>query len=652
MVDAFSASPLVHAVGVTLIAFLWQGSAIGAAAFAILALLRRATPQTRYVIACAALGVMSAAPLLTLGREIERSAASVTIRASETSTHPAPATVIAPVDGALAITPSAQVDERSAALFPVVVAVWSAGVLALTVHLLFGWIGLGRLRRDATPVDDDAWAARLTRMADRLSVVRRVRLLESARVDVPAVIGWLRPAILLPASALTGLTTSQLDAILAHELAHVRRADFLVNLVQRAIETALFYHPAVWWLSAEIRRAREHCCDDIAAACCDSRREYAAALGALAALRAGAPNLAVGATGGDLVGRIRRLVDTGAARSRVWSGGHVMIVVPAVLFVLASVSASASQDASLALPAIVAPPASSAGPAPLPIPVPAVTVVKPREAPRATGSVFGQVRDSQGGVMPGVTVTVHSAQAGIDRSATSNARGEFRIDNLPDGAYTVNGSIPGFMTVSVNVTVASDEITVPFRLSVGAITEHVSVTRVRGAAPPAATLAPMSSETLSTSGDYHAAAEAAYARGDFDDADALLTRALDLLRTERPALFQVQIPSGPIVLSTGPAGRTIGPIRVGGDIRPPQKVHNVSPLYPPDAIAAGISGTVTVQGIVAKDGTVIDAHIVSGLAQLNTSALDAVRLWRFTPTLLNGVPVEVGATVTIAYEIR
>src|SRR2546422_656218 len=110
--------------------------------------------------------------------------------------------------------------------------------------------------------------ADVARLAARLRIRRPVRVLESAVVQVPAVIGWLRPVILLPASALTGLTPLQLDALVAHELAHVRRYDYLVNLIQSVIETLLFYHPAVWWASQQVREEREHCCDDLAVVVC------------------------------------------------------------------------------------------------------------------------------------------------------------------------------------------------------------------------------------------------------------------------------------------------------------------------------------------------------------------------------------------------
>jgi Zn-dependent protease with chaperone function len=142
----------------------------------------------------------------------------------------------------------------------------------------------------------------------RLGVTRPVRVLQSAIVQVPAVIGWLRPVVLLPASALTGLTPLQLDALLAHELAHVRRCDYLVNLVQSMIETLLFYHPAVWWVSRRVRQEREHCCDDLAVSVCGDAFAYARALVGMEGLRAPAPSFAMAAGGGSLLDRIRRLV--------------------------------------------------------------------------------------------------------------------------------------------------------------------------------------------------------------------------------------------------------------------------------------------------------------------------------------------------------
>ena len=166
------------------------------------------------------------------------------------------------------------------------VATWFFGVLALLARHLGGWIRVQTMRhRQTTPVPIPIFEM-LRELIARLRVSRPVRLLQSRLVEVPTVIGWLRPVILLPASVLTGLSADQMQALLAHELAHVCRNDYLVNLLQTLVETLLFYHPAVWWLSRQIRQERENCCDDLAAAVCPSRIAYARALLAMEELRA------------------------------------------------------------------------------------------------------------------------------------------------------------------------------------------------------------------------------------------------------------------------------------------------------------------------------------------------------------------------------
>ena len=133
-----------------------------------------------------------------------------------------------------------------------------------------------------------------------------MQVFESTLVHVPTIVGWLRPVILLPASVITGLPAAHLDAVLAHELAHVRRHDYLVNSLQAIVETLLFYHPVVWWCSRQIRIEREHCCDDIVVEACGDRVAYATALAQLEELRRLQPMLSLNVTGGRLIDRVRR----------------------------------------------------------------------------------------------------------------------------------------------------------------------------------------------------------------------------------------------------------------------------------------------------------------------------------------------------------
>src|SRR5213075_1678041 len=140
--------------------------------------------------------------------------------------------------------------------------------------------------------------------AHAMRLRRAVKLVESAAVEVPAVISWLRPVVLLPASTLTGLAPKQIEMVLAHELAHIRRHDFLVNILQAVVETLMFYHPAVWWMSRRLRIERENCCDDLAVAVCGDALQYARALTRLEELRGG-PRIALAANGGSLLTRVR-----------------------------------------------------------------------------------------------------------------------------------------------------------------------------------------------------------------------------------------------------------------------------------------------------------------------------------------------------------
>ena len=157
---------------------------------------------------------------------------------------------------------------------------------------------------------------------------RPLRLLRTACVEVPTVIGWLRPVILLPAACLTGLTPAQLESIIAHELAHIRRHDYLINLLQSAVETLLFYHPAVWWVSRRIREERENCCDDLVVEVCGDRVGYARALATLEELRPASAQLALAAGGAPLLQRIRRVLGQGerSAGRPAWPLAGVLVV--------------------------------------------------------------------------------------------------------------------------------------------------------------------------------------------------------------------------------------------------------------------------------------------------------------------------------------
>jgi protein involved in polysaccharide export with SLBB domain len=225
---------------------------------------------------------------------------------------------------------------------------WAGGVIVLGLYQLGGWVVVRRMRRTGEPIEDACAMATFQQLIDRLTISRSVRLARSTLVQVPTVIGWLRPVVLLPVNALTGLTSDQLAGLLAHELAHVRRHDYLVNILQTIVETLLFYHPAIWWMSRVIRQERENACDDLAAGVCD-RATYAQALAAMESLRQ-SPALALSARGGALLPRIRRILGLPDAHRRraLASGlaaGSIVVAIVVSLFVLQACS-SATEPAS------------------------------------------------------------------------------------------------------------------------------------------------------------------------------------------------------------------------------------------------------------------------------------------------------------------
>jgi beta-lactamase regulating signal transducer with metallopeptidase domain len=213
-------------------------------------------------------------------------------------------------------------------LLPWLTTIWFAGVVLFSLRLLVGLAGVERLRRVGITDARSEIGKSGSALATRLGIRRAVKFAESALVQVPTVIGYLRPVVLLPAVPLTGLSTREIEFLLAHELAHIRRHDYLHNIVQGVIETMLFYHPAMWWVSSCVRRERENCCDDLVVSTLESPIEYAKTLFTLEQRRSiWRPSLA--ASDGRLLERIRRLIGSPVrtSLSRQWGKGFAGFIV-------------------------------------------------------------------------------------------------------------------------------------------------------------------------------------------------------------------------------------------------------------------------------------------------------------------------------------
>lgn len=293
--------PLLDAFTSALLHFVWQGCAVCALLWMALFALRRRSANARYAAACAALAILAVAPIATT-LVLYRPHASAAIAAAPPAAQPPLPLVPARVP----LNPAALATVRVWAL-----PLWACGVIILSLRLLLAYSQIARIRRRGRPADELILTA-LERLSSRMGIGRRARVLISEWTGSPCLVGWLQPVILLPISALSGLTPQQLDAVLAHELAHIRRHDYLVNWLQMIIETLLFYHPAVWWISRRIRQERELCCDDLAIAASRDAVCYARALTALEKLRAAAPAPALRAADGSLLYRIQRIAGAAA----------------------------------------------------------------------------------------------------------------------------------------------------------------------------------------------------------------------------------------------------------------------------------------------------------------------------------------------------
>src|SRR5262245_4270221 len=322
---------IIEVLGWTLIHFTWQGILVALSLAGVLRMLRGSSTNTRYAAACVALLLMSSLPLFTIAIMGHSARDKTASEPPQFVAQPAPRPPAVEIEPTIVPT---QTDIASASarpwlsirpvnitpLLPWMILLWLSGVVFFSLRLAGGWFYTQRLKSYGTRPLEEGWEQTLRRLCDRLRAPCPARILESALVKVPMVIGWLRPVILLPASALTGLTSQQLEAIIAHELAHIRRHDYLINLLQAVVETLLFYHPAVWWVSRRIRQEREHCCDDLAVAVCGDAPNYARALLEMERLRAAEPQLAMAANGGLLMNRILRLVGAQPKHANRFSG--------------------------------------------------------------------------------------------------------------------------------------------------------------------------------------------------------------------------------------------------------------------------------------------------------------------------------------------
>ena len=471
---------------------------------------------------------------------------------------------LVPVSQAPASAPDATVESRGTAvkasavqrstnleLESLLIWIWVAGCVFGALRLVSGGVRLNRLTRQAVRVSDGAWTRQTRELSDTFGIRRPVALLVTHSRDTLATWGIRRPQILLPSDALSWEST-RTHIVLCHELAHIARGDWLIQITADLLKTLLWFTPLTWMLCSRLRRESEQACDDQVLAEGVRPHTYAEQLVGIAATRRQAPALASAlfiARPSGLEERITVMLNPTLDRQPPSRRSRLVLV--AALLVVTGPAAALRVGAQ-------------AGPLNLNV----------------------QLFDSTGGVLPGASIALEHAQAAT-RSAVTDGSGHVSFDAVPPGDYTLEASVVGFKSLRTPFTLrATSDWRRAVTLQLGDLMETVNVAVPRRPAPAAGATAPE-------------------------------------------------------------------PLRVGGNIKAPRKLTHVAPEYPQAMADAGLEGLVPVEAVIGKDGSVTAVRVVSAQVrpEFARAAENAVREWKFSPTLLNGAAVEVRMTVSVRFSL-
>ncbi len=304
-------------LGMALLHFLWQGLLIGVLAAIGFYVLRNAKAQSRYLLGCVALTLCIAMPVSYVIQASDNHSLSTLVNTDSPTVANlnTPSLIeqnlldqISTASSSISSPFLSQLDSGLRNHVSLIVSVWAVGVALMALRMALGLLWVRARVNHGAQRNDPQWQEKVSNMALSLGISRPIRLGISNEIESPVTAGWWRPMVIVPAALLTGMAPNLLEALLAHELAHVKRMDYLVNLLQSAIEIVLFYHPVVWWLSKQIRIEREQIADDLAAGLLGEPRRLALALSELEQFQFINPHIAQAAHGGNLMSRIKRLI--------------------------------------------------------------------------------------------------------------------------------------------------------------------------------------------------------------------------------------------------------------------------------------------------------------------------------------------------------
>jgi beta-lactamase regulating signal transducer with metallopeptidase domain len=484
---------------------------------------------------------------------------------------------------------------------------WGLGVIVTLGGLLTGLVRLARLKARCAPVTG-RWRTLTDELSRECGVTRHVTLLQSTDPSILVTCGVVRPAIILPAGANDWAVERQ-RIVLRHELGHISRHDAALQLAAEVLRVSQPLNPLVWIACRRLRQESEHACDDAVLAGGVAAAEYATQLLGVAKQLSGrrtawaaAPAIAHPST---LERRVVAMLDTQKNRQPLTHRGWAVATLVALGVSLPLAAAGVAPE----VPAPVVPMLASAPvvtvpttvPTSVPVTAPPIVPVAPKTTPpvvpQQPAAITGRIVDQTGGVIPGANVTLTDLNTGTQLSAITNATGRFTFSGVPAAQHRLVVSLPGFTSVNTVVTLAAGAtLDRTFTLPIGSLAETINVN----------------------------------------------CSATPFLTSLMQAVF-------PLVSAQTPST----PIRVGGSIREPKKTKDVKPTCPSGMVAG--ESTVRLSARIGMDGLVYDVTPIpveaaaAPPADVTDTGLAAVRQWTFTPTQLNGRPVDVMMTVTIHF---
>ena len=588
----------------TVIAVVVDVSIVTALGLFACVLLRRRTASLRHLILAASLAAAAAAPLLEA--TLPRWELPVLSGDSQVATSQMAFSSESTSESAVVTTsPEASTFGWTAAL----VTVWAFGASVVLAGLFVGFLRLFAVTRRCRPVTSGLWLECAERLSRQYSLTAPFRMLESPDRAVLLTWGVLQPRIIVPSGAMSW-TRGRIEVVLAHEMAHIARRDWALQIAAETLRALHWFNPLIWLACRRLRDESEQACDDTGLGRGIDAVDYASHLVAVArhvitADRgwASAPAIANAST---LERRVAAMLNSTRNREPLTSTARVLTAM-AVLAVIVPLAAATLTER------VVAATTAQAISHDVPLTAPAPRRLTPRAAAAATpaaaqqkpASLSGVLRDASGGVLPGVMVTMTDTAAGMIYRSVSDATGAFIVRNLPPATYQFKAVLPGFSSVEFSVTLTSgEEAERRMEMKVGSLMETVTVTCPVGTAH-----APQATPAVLAFGRRNAASP----------------------------LFARQTP----------------PIRVGGQIAAPRQVKRVQPLCPNVQLPANgyvviLESTIGADGLV-KEVTTLRPKPGEQPRELAQAAIDAVRQWEYTPTRLNNVPVPVIMTVTVNF---